>query len=308
MTEATTTAAETSAAEATVIKATAEAAAAGAGAGAVSGRRPTVRRLALARGALEIRQFFRERDAVFFTFALPAVLLILLGSIFDSGLANQTTMPGISTSQLLVAGMIAAGIGSTSFVNLAIGITADREDGTIKRLRGAPMPPMAYFLGKIIVVLVTAVAELVIVLAVGVALFGLRLPTEPGRWLTFGWVFLLGVTACTLLGIAMSSVPRSIRSAAPVVNLPFLVLQFVSGIFIVPITQLPPVFQQIAALFPLKWMAQGFRSVFLPDSGVGLEAAGAWEHGRVALVLTAWCLGGLVLCLTTFHWQSRRDG
>ncbi|MEX5635054.1 ABC transporter permease [Parafrankia sp. FMc2] len=264
-------------------------------------------RLVLARGALELRQFFRERDAVVFTFALPAVLLILLGSIFDTQLNDRAIVPGIPASQLLTAGMIAAGIASTSFVNLAIGICSDRDDGTIKRLRGAPMPPIAYFLGKVILVLVTALAEVAIVMTVGIALFDLRLPTDLGHWLTLAWVFLLGVTGCALLGVAMSSVPRSIRSAAPVVNLPFLVLQFISGIFIVPITELPSLFQHVAALFPLKWMAQGFRSVFLPDSGVALEPAGAWEHGRIALVLSAWCIGGLILCLTTFRWRSRRD-
>ena len=55
-------------------------------------------------------------------------------------------------------------------------------------------------------------------------------------------------------------------------------------------------------------MAQGFRSVFLPDELAAPGAAGAWEHGRIALVLAAWCLGGLILCLTTFRWQGRKDG
>ena len=239
-----------------------------------------------------------------FTFALPVVLLILLGAIFD----KQTAATGIPSSQLLAAGMIAAGIGSTCFVNLATSITSDREDGTLKRLRGVPMPPIAYFVGKIILVLVTAVVEVAIVLAIATIFYDLPLPTDAGRWVTFAWVFLLGVTGCSLLGTAMSSVPRSVRAAAPIVNLPFLILQFVSGIFIVPITTLPQVLQQIGAVFPLKWMAQGFRSVFLPDAVAGMEPAGVWEHGRIALVLAAWCLGGLILCLTTFRWQGRKDG
>lgn len=267
-------------------------------------REPSVWRLCLSRGGVELRQFFRERTAVIFTFALPVVLLILLGAIFD----KQTAATGIPSSQLLAAGMIAAGIGSTCFVNLATSITSDREDGTLKRLRGVPMPPIAYFVGKIILVLVTAVVEVAIVLAIATIFYDLPLPTDAGRWVTFAWVFLLGVTGCSLLGTAMSSVPRSVRAAAPIVNLPFLILQFVSGIFIVPITTLPQVLQQIGAVFPLKWMAQGFRSVFLPDAVAGMEPAGVWEHGRIALVLAAWCLGGLILCLTTFRWQGRKDG
>jgi hypothetical protein len=41
----------------------------------------------------------------------------------------------------------------------------------------------------------------------------------------------------------------------------------------------------MAALFPLKWLCQGMRSVFLPDSFQRQELAGSWELGRTALVL-----------------------
>jgi ABC-2 type transport system permease protein len=66
--------------------------------------------------------------------------------------------------------------------------------------------------------------------------------------------------------------------------------------------------RQIAALFPLKWLCQGMRSVFLPDSFAVAEPAGSWELGRIALVLGAWCVGALLLCLATFRWTSKRDG
>ncbi|GAA3407329.1 hypothetical protein GCM10018952_00360 [Streptosporangium vulgare] len=64
----------------------------------------------------------------------------------------------------------------------------------------------------------------------------------------------------------------------------FMVLQFISGVFY-PFHQLPAWMQTTAALFPVKWMAQGFRAVFLPDSFTVVEPAGGWELGRVALVL-----------------------
>jgi ABC-2 type transport system permease protein len=192
-------------------------------------------------------------------------------------------------------------------VNLGIGIATDRDDGTFKRLRGTPMPVLSYFLGKVFLVLVASVAEVTLLLGVGYLFFGLTLPSELGRWATFAWVFLLGVTACSVLGIAATSLARTARSAVAFTNMTLLVLQFASGIFVVPISHLPGPLVQVGSLFPLKWMAQGFRSVFLPDPAASLEMAGAWEHGRVALVLVAWCIGGLVLCLMTFRWQDRRE-
>ncbi|MGW6509019.1 ABC transporter permease, partial [Streptomyces niveus] len=133
------------------------------------------------------------------------------------------------------------------------------------------------------------------------------LPTGAVDWLTFGWIFVLGLTGCALLGIAISSLPKTGQSASSVVVLPFLVLQFISGVYIA-IDTIPDWLLNIGALFPLKWMCQGLRGVFLPETAAVLEQAGGWEYGRIALVLGAWCIGGLVLCLLTFRWKSRRDG
>jgi ABC-2 type transport system permease protein len=83
-----------------------------------------------------------------------------------------------------------------------------------------------------------------------------------------------------------------------------LVLQFISGVFFL-FSDVPTWLQTVAALFPLKWMAQGLRSVFLPDVLAAEEPAGSWELGRVALVLGIWCVVGLALCVRTFRWQDR---
>jgi len=208
----------------------------------------------------------------------------------------------------LAAGMIAAGIMSTTFVSLGTDIASDRDDGTLKRLRGTPVPAAAYFLGKVVLVAVTTVAQIAIMLTVAVLLFDLSLPATAADWSTFGWVFTLGVVACSLLGIAISSLARDARAATAVTQLPYLTLQFISGVFVNPLTALPAGLVVAASFFPVKWMAQGFRSVFLPDSMVVLEPAGSWELDRVALVLGAWCAVGLVLCLTTFRWRRGPGG
>ena len=189
---------------------------------------PGAWQLGLARGGVEVKAFFRDKMAVVFTFALPSILLVLLGSIFGSQAAAQ----GVTVGQLFTAGMIAGGIMSTSFQYLGISIATERENGMLKRLSGTPMPRAAYFVGKIVLVMVCTVAETVLLMAVGMLFYHLHLPTEPGRWWTFAWVFVLGSAACALLGIAASSVPRSAASAMPVITLPFLVLQFISGVYI----------------------------------------------------------------------------
>lgn len=266
-------------------------------------RRPSALRVGLRRGSIEIRQFMRERDAVVFTLGFPIGLMVLFASIFHGEIEHT----GVDVRQVFVAGMIASGIMSTTFQNLGISIAIERDDGTLKRLAGTPMPRAAYFIGKVVLVVVTGLVETVLLLVIGTAFFGLDLPSTAGRWLTFAWVFVISLIACSLLGIAMASVPRSGRAAAAVVTPPFILLQFISGVYI-PFSQMPAGLQQIASVFPLKWMCQGLRSAFLPDSFVGQEPAGSWEHARIALVLAAWCIGGVVLCMRTFRWKGRRDG
>jgi ABC-2 type transport system permease protein len=259
--------------------------------------------LGLRRGALEIKQFFRQRDQVVFTFAFPVVFLFLFASIFRDDVRGT----GVTASQLYVPAMMASGIMSTSFQSLGISIAVERDEKVLRRLRGTPMPPAAYFLGKIWLVLFTGVVETAILLLVGTTVYGVDLPSEASRWFDFGWIFVLGLTGCALLGIAISSVPKSAKSASSVVVLPFLILQFISGVYI-SIGTIPDWMMDIGALFPLKWLCQGLRGVFLPESAQVLEQAGSWEFGRIALVLAAWCVGGLALCLLTFRWKDPRTG
>jgi ABC-2 type transport system permease protein len=132
-----------------------------------------------------------------------------------------------------------------------------------------------------------------------------KLPSEPEKWLTFAWVFVLGVSTSAILGIALSSVPRSGKSATAVIIPIVLILQFISGVYI-SFNILPTWLQNFASIFPLKWMAQGMRSVFLPDSFKLAEQTKNWDLGNVALVTAIWLVLGLVACRFTFRW-IRKD-
>ncbi|MFC6022291.1 ABC transporter permease [Plantactinospora solaniradicis] len=268
----------------------------------VTGRRIGPATLAFRQGRLELRQFLRSRESVVFTMAFPVVLLLIFASVFRDEIGG-----GVRFTQYFVTGMIASGLVAVGFQNLAIQIPGERDRGILKRLRGTPMPQWVYFAGKVIMVGVIALVETALLLGTATLFFDLQLPATAAKWFTFGWVSLLGITACTLLGIAFSSLAQTGRGASATATPVALVLQFISGVFIV-FTQLPSWMQQVAALFPLKWMCQGLRSVFLPSSFAAQEPAGSFELGRVALVLSIWCVLGLVLCLTTFRWTTRRDG
>lgn len=258
------------------------------------------------RTVLELKMYFREKEAVFFSFAFPILMLAMFSVIFGNqfGDDGDAQSAGVSAARFFLPGMAAAGVMLTSFQSMALSVAAERDDGTLKRLRSTPMPPMAYFLGKVGLVAITSLAQFAILIGVARLAFGVQLPADGGRWLTFVWVFLLGVATGTVLGIAYSSLATSARSVGAIVIAPTLILQFISGVYFA-FTDLPEWLKQVASVFPLKWIAQGMRSVFFPDDWQGSEMAGTWEHGRTALVLAAWLVAGLLICARTFRWTKR---
>jgi ABC-2 type transport system permease protein len=262
---------------------------------------PSLGRVFRSRTGVELKEFFRQRESVVFTVLLPVLLLVIFGAVLNYDIGF-----GVTFTQYFMAGIIAAGILGASLQNMAISLATERSDGTLKSLAGTPMPKSAYFLGKVVQVLAVTVLILVALMLIGGLFYGVSLP-KGSEWLTFGWVSLLGAAACTLLGIALSSLAKNGRSASATVTPIALILEFISGVFF-QFSSLPSWMQTVASLFPLKWMAQGLRSVFLPDALAAKEPAHSWELGRVALVLAIWVVIGLVLCVRTFRWQDRGTG
>jgi ABC-2 type transport system permease protein len=258
---------------------------------------PSAITLGIRRGGLEIRQFARQRESVVFTLLFPVILLIIFGSVF-----KDTIAPGVTFSQYFVAGMIASGLVNTGFQALAITIPLERDFGALKRLRGTPMPASSYFIGKVILVSVSMVIQIFMLLGFGLIFFGVEMPTDINKWITFTWLLLLGSACSTSLGIAFSIVPKSGRGASAVVSPIVIILQFFSGVFLI-FTQLPPWMQQIAAIFPLKWLTQGMRSVFLPDSFAAEEVAKSWENGRTFTILMVWLVIGIFFSVRKFRWD-----
>jgi ABC-2 type transport system permease protein len=265
-------------------------------------------RIGWLRGKLEVKDFFRQRESVVFTLAFPVMLLLIFSSVFSYTVGHTRTDPGIPFARYFVPGILATGLFGVAFQTLAIQIAVERDKGVLKRLEGTPMPPSSYFIGKIVMVLTMVALESVLLLGIGAALGHVSLPTDAGRWITFLWLTLLGTTAGSLLGIAFSSVPRTGKAAPAVVTPVALILQFISGVYFVFTSISKPV-QTVGAIFPLKWIAQGYRSVFLPQRFVSLEPAKvSWEHGRTALILAVWAVAALFLALRTFRWRARKDG
>src|SRR6202007_1265761 len=112
---------------------------------------------------------------------LPVIFLVLLTSLFGNHTHFIQGHP-IKNSTYYVPGISTLGIIATSFVNLVITITSQRESGVLKRRRSTPVPAWVLIAGRTLTAIVVSLIVMLVVLLIGRFAYGVKLPssTIPG--------------------------------------------------------------------------------------------------------------------------------
>ena len=227
--------------------------------------------------------FWRTPSAAFFNFLFPLAFLLLIGAVF-AGDAEELNV--------LVPGIAGMAIMTTTFTALAFNLTFLREQGILKRMRGTPLPPVAYFGGLLGSAVVNAVIQVVLVVGIGHLVFGVALPRDP---LALALFAALGVACFGSLGIAFSRLIPNFDAAPAYVNAVFLPLIFISGVFY-STDNLPRALEAVAQALPLKHVIDGLSGAIVTGAGVGGHL--------VALAVIAGCTAvGLAAALRGFRWE-----
>jgi ABC-2 type transport system permease protein len=236
---------------------------------------------------LERRLFWRNPSSAFFNFLLPLLFLGFFGAIFNG---NQKEL------NVIVPGIAAMSVMSTTFSALAFNMTNLRELGVLKRMRGTPMPPGAY-LGAIALNAVTnTVIQVGIVILAGRAFFGIGWPSD---WFELAVFVAAGVVCFASLGVALSHAIPNFDSAPAYVNAVFLPVIFVSGVFYDADTA-PSWLKDIAQALPLKHVIDGL-------SGAMVKGTSLADNAPSLAVIAVWAALGVWLAIRGFSWERRRS-
>jgi ABC-2 type transport system permease protein len=234
---------------------------------------------------LERKMFWRNPSAAFFNFLLPLLFLGFFGAL----LHNDRDL-----LQVIVPGIAGMAVMSTTFNALAFNITALRELGILKRVRGTPLPTSAYLAGIGGSAVTNTVLQIGIISVAGKLLFGLDWPHE---LLSLAFFVALGVVCFASLGVALSHAIPNFDAAPAYVNAAFLPLIFISGVFY-EADDAPRVIHDAAQVLPLKHLIDGLSGAMVHGEAVG-------SHLVAALVLAVWAAAGLTLAVRGFSWESR---
>ena len=231
--------------------------------------------------------FWRNREAAFFSFLFPILLLVLIGSVY-----GDEPIEGVSAPTFLLIGLLGYGVSANAFAALAITLVIRREAGLLKRVRGTPLGPGTYLAAVIGSTVVVIALEVVSQLLLGVYLLDADWPERP-----LYFVFAIGLGAATFaaLGIAITRAVRTAEGSSAVVNAIYLPMAFISGVFF-STEEMPAFLQAISEVLPLTYFLDLIRASFVEGE--------SFEPSAIAAVVV-WGLVGLVVALRGFRWEPR---
>jgi len=177
---------------------------------------------------------------------LPILLLVILGLI-PGAREPSSDFGGVSYFVLLYPILVAVTILAQSINVLPRNLIKYRETGILRRLSVTPVPPSWLLAAQIVINLAIAVIGIILLTAVGVAVFGLKPPQDfPGFLLA---VFLT-ITSLFVIGLFIAAVVRSDALAQGIGGILFFALLFFGGLWI-PRPLMPAVLLDISNWIPV---------------------------------------------------------
>lgn len=262
----------------------------------------TTFRAGFRRGLIEYRNVLQTPSEVTYMLiglAVTVTVLVLLRDVTVAGIDEPLMLfafPGVLAMQIVLTGCYSG----------AVVVSADREDGTLLRLKSAPNGMAAYVVALVVRLLLDVVLGLAVVIVPGTILIAGVWDAGIGGVLAAAGFAVLGALALAPIGVALGTVfrnPRSVGGWGFFVAGGFIAL---SGLF-APLTVYPEWLQVIAQIFPLYWLGLGLRSALLPDALVAIEIGESWRTVESLGVLGAWAILGLVLAPTLLRRMARRE-
>jgi ABC-2 type transport system permease protein len=242
----------------------------------------------------EQKSYWRNPAAAFFTFAFPLVLFFIL--VATAGTQHDKDLGGVKLAQYYTPSILSFAVMSACFLNIALNLVRQREDGVLKRMRGTPLPAWA-LIGGIIgsSVLIAALLSLVTIVF-AIAVYGVSLPAS--HVLPVIVTIALASFVFCALGVAVSSAIPNVDSGPAIINLPFFVMVFISGTYF-PISG---GLATVAAWLPLRpfIVALYYHGAFSP-----LNSGSAWAWHQLGS-LALWGIGSTIFAVRHFQWTPRR--
>ncbi|MGH8902652.1 MAG: ABC transporter permease [Egibacteraceae bacterium] len=240
-----------------------------------------IRRL-YAQSAMELRLLLRNGENLLATLGIPIAILVFFS------LVHVLPSRGESPVDFLVPGVLALSVVGAAMVSMGIATGFERYYRVLKRLGATPLRRGELIAAKVFAILATEVIQVVLVVAVGLAL-GWH-PYLHQAWLA-AVALLLGTAAFAGIGLGLAGSLRAIATLA-VTNGLFMLMLLISGI-VFPLDQLPSLLRAVALALPAAPLTDLLRA----------SLGGAPIPWADLVILAAWAAGAPLLATRIFRWE-----
>ncbi len=218
---------------------------------------------------------------------LPTVLLVIIGSI-PKNRVHLPVLGGLTTFNAYVPIFLAMVIAALAFYGLPIPLAIYRDQGILRRLSATPVPPAWVLAAQLVLNAGFAVAELILLLIVAMAGFGIAAPKSPGG---LAVALILSIAGVFAIGLWVAAIARP-RTAGILAAVCFFPLMFFAGLFF-PRAEMPRALLDVSNLTPLGAAVQAIQSAML----------GGFPPVSPLLVLLAYALMFSALAVRFFRWE-----
>jgi ABC-2 type transport system permease protein len=250
------------------------------------------------RGRPPIHLYYDETDGPNAQVGLSVVRQILLSAAQAEQPLPITEEPvtgaDISFIDFFVPGILAMALMNAGVIGLSTAFVSFRERGILRRIKVTPFPLSSFIAARIVSQLIVAVAQALILIVLGVALFGLKLRGNP---LVILLAIVIGSLAFLAIGFAVAAIARNVEAAASYANLITFPMLFLSGVFF-SLDSAPAWLRPVARVLPLSYLVDALREPM--TRGRGLNAI--WVD---LLVLLLTLVVGFVISIRFFRWDAR---
>lgn len=237
---------------------------------------------------VETRLFLRERIAMLGVFGVPIALVIGFGLIPGFGKAQKTLSDQPGTEYIAALG-VAIVLVSIGLQGIPMVVAQYRERGILRRLGVTPVRPLTLLIAKLAVYAAGAAISAMFIIAVSRLAYHVPVPVAAGGFVAS---FVLGMTALFSLGMLVSAVAPTARSAMGIAMALFFPNMFLAGIYF-PTENMSPAMRQIGNFTPLGSAFHAIR-----DSWQGIE-----PRLEYLGIMAGWTLVATVLAARFFRWD-----
>ena len=234
---------------------------------------------------LTIRLVMRTKVALFFTFIFPLVFLFVYAVLIARGNPDVVAY--------MFGPVITLNIMGSGFWGLGMQSVMQRERGSLRRYRLAPIGPRTILMSNLLANYLLQLPTISLLLVSALVFF--HMPMKIG-WLTLLILVTVGTFAFAGFGLTISSVANTMQEAQIYNNLVWVTLLFLSGVTF-PLPMLPRWIQRLAMFFPSTYLVSAFQ-------GVMAQAESLLDHWPEMLVLVTSGVFGLLFAMKLFRWEK----